>query len=101
MIKTVIFSMVLPVLGAANFDPEVFDDPWTLDLERNPNRHLAFSHGGHFCLGASLARMEARVALPRLLKAFPNLDLAVPPEELEPSPMPLWNRYLEMPVRLR
>ena len=94
-------SMVLPVLGAANFDPEVFDDPWTLDLERNPNRHLAFSHGGHFCLGASLARMEARVALPRLLKAFPNLDLAVPPEELEPSPMPLWNRYLEMPVRLR
>lgn len=94
-------SMLIPVLGAANFDADVFADPWRLDLEREPNRHLGFGHGAHFCLGASLARMEARVVLPRLLRAFPNLRLAVPREELVPARMPLWHRYESMPVRLR
>ena len=51
---------VLTVLGAANHDPAVFDDPHTLRLERpNANRHLAFAAGIHYCLGASLARLEA------------------------------------------
>jgi cytochrome P450 len=64
---------------AANRDERVFADPDRLDLTRSPNPHLTFGHGHHFCLGASLARMEARIALLALLQAFPNLALDGPP----------------------
>ena len=57
---------------AANHDPEVFSEPQTLDLGRRPNPHLAFGAGIHFCLGPSLARLEASIALPRFLSAFPQ-----------------------------
>ena len=51
----------MTVLGAANHDPAVFDDPHALRLDRpNANRHLAFAGGIHYCLGASLAKLEAR-----------------------------------------
>ena len=93
-------SMVMPWLGAANRDPEVFDDPEAFDIGRSPNRHLAFSQGLHFCLGASLARMEARVALTRLFERYPNLRLAVPAEELDWSVMPGWHRVNALPVTL-
>lgn len=63
---------------AANRDPRVFDRPNELILDRSPNPHLAFGHGMHFCLGASLARLELRVALPRLMRALPNLRVAGP-----------------------
>jgi cytochrome P450 len=66
-------------LLAANRDPAVFDEPASLVLDRQPNPHLAFGNGHHFCLGASLARLELRVALPRLLARFPALSLAGPP----------------------
>jgi cytochrome P450 len=67
---------VLTVLGAANHDPDVFDDPHTLHLERpNANRHLAFSAGIHYCLGASLARLEASIAITSLIRRFPSLEL--------------------------
>ena len=57
---------VLTVLGAANHDPPVFDDPHALRLDRpNANRHLAFSAGIHYCLGASLAKLEATIAIGR------------------------------------
>lgn len=49
--------------GAANRDPRVFDDPHTFDIGRSPNDHLAFGHGGHFCLGANLAKWELRAAI--------------------------------------
>lgn len=69
-------------LGAANRDPALVDDPDRLDITRRPSRHLAFGHGPHHCLGAPLARLEADVALRRLLHRFPDLRLAVPRDEL-------------------
>lgn len=66
-------------LAAANRDPEVFADPDRLDLTRSPNPHIAFSHGAHYCLGATLAREEARRALATLLRRAPGLALAGEP----------------------
>ena len=68
-------QLVYLMLGAANRDPRVFDEPDRFDLERQPNRHLAFGKGIHFCVGAPLSRLEARIAFPALL-ALPNLCLA-------------------------
>jgi cytochrome P450 len=65
----------LAILGA-NHDPSVFDAPEELQLERSPNPHISFGAGIHFCVGAALARTEARIALPRLFARFPNLKLA-------------------------
>jgi cytochrome P450 len=73
-------TSVLTVLGAANHDPAVFDDPHTLRLDRtNANRHLAFAAGIHYCLGASLARLEATVVLGRLIRRFDQIDLVTEP----------------------
>jgi cytochrome P450 len=67
---------VIAVMGAANRDPERFDDPDRLDLDRQDNRHLAFGWAGHFCFGAPLARLEGQIAFEALLARFPNLALA-------------------------
>ena len=64
---------------AANRDPRVFTDPDTLDVQRDPNPHLAFGFGPHFCMGASLARMELRVMFGELLRRLPDLRLAGDP----------------------
>jgi cytochrome P450 len=60
------------VLGSGNRDPDAFETPDRLDLGRRDNRHLSFSAGGHFCLGAQLARAEAQIALRTLLERFPD-----------------------------
>jgi pimeloyl-[acyl-carrier protein] synthase len=65
---------------AANRDPRAFASPEQLDLTRRPNQHLAFGRGHHFCLGSSLARLEAQRALPALLRRVPELHLAGPAE---------------------
>jgi pimeloyl-[acyl-carrier protein] synthase len=64
-------------IGAANRDPEVFDQADELRLDRQPNPHLAFGDGIHFCLGAGLARAQGCAAIPRLLARFPNLRVDV------------------------
>ncbi len=61
-------------IGAANRDPEQFPDPDRLDIRRQPNRHLAFATGIHACAGMSLARMEAQVAIDRLLRRFARIE---------------------------
>ena len=73
---------VLPAVGSANRDGEVFANPDTLDLGRDPNPHLGFGHGVHHCVGAQLARMELQVALRTLVTRLPGLRLAVPEPEL-------------------
>ena len=67
------------LLGAANHDPDVFAQPERFIMHRNPNPHLTFSAGTHFCLGASLARLELKTALRQLLKRFPDITLADDP----------------------
>ncbi|MDI1483794.1 cytochrome P450 [Polyangium sp. y55x31] len=66
-------KFVLVLLGAANRDPKQFYEPDTFDVGRDPNPHIAFGHGIHFCLGASLSRLEAKVAIPDLLSRLRGL----------------------------
>ncbi len=65
---------------SANRDDAVFDDPYTFDVGRNPNHHMAFGHGVHFCLGANLARWELRAMLKAILPLLPRLELADDPD---------------------
>jgi hypothetical protein len=69
-------QIVLGGLGAANRDPRQFTEPDRLDLRRSPNRHIAFGQGPHFCLGATLAKMEASISILRLIERFPNIRLS-------------------------
>ena len=68
-------QFVMQVIGAANRDPAVFADPDRFDITRNPNPHIGFGRGIHFCLGAPLARIEAPLAIQSLLKRFPDMRL--------------------------
>jgi cytochrome P450 len=64
--------------GSANRDPLRFDEPDAFALQRDPNPHLSFGHGAHFCLGAHLARLEIRVALEEVLRTVTSFTLAAP-----------------------
>jgi len=83
-------EFVAAVLGSANHDDTQFEEPERLDLGRDPNRHLAFGQGPHFCLGASLARMEGRIALATLFRRFATLRLASARESLR------WRKLLPL-----
>lgn len=77
---------VVPFFAAANLDERQFRQANTFDIRRTPNRHLGFGHGIHFCLGAPLARLEARIALGMLLERFPTIRRRRRiPLELRPS----------------
>lgn len=88
---------VLVLIGAANRDPRRFPDPDTFDPTRTDNRHLTFSAGPHYCLGAALGRMEGRLALPRLVSRFPVLAHATEPGERRKL---MLRGFDELPVRL-
>ncbi|MGH9443463.1 MAG: cytochrome P450 family protein [Thermoanaerobaculia bacterium] len=81
-------SLVYAALASANRDEGQFPSPDVLDVGRNPNRHLAFGFGVHYCLGAPLARLEGRIAIEALIRRFPALRLAVPHSRLR------WRRGL-------
>ena len=66
---------IVVLLGAANRDPDVFENPDRLDFERGEGNHLAFGRGIHHCLGAPLARLEGRIVLETLLERFPQINL--------------------------
>ncbi|MEU3721344.1 cytochrome P450 [Streptomyces sp. NPDC031705] len=74
---------VLPAMGSGNHDERVFENPGELDFGRGKNPHLGFGHGAHHCVGAQLARLEMRVTIEALVERFPDLRLAVRPEELD------------------
>jgi cytochrome P450 len=86
-------------IAAANHDASVFAAPAELDLARDPNPHLGFGWGPHYCLGANLARLEARVALQTLLERYPKLRPAAPIAPLSGAVMGFARRLL--PVHLR
>ena len=82
---------------SANRDEAVFEDPFTFRIDRAPNPHLAFGIGEHFCLGAHLARMEARIAIGGLVERFPELRLESESVEWGPS---LFRVPGRLPVRI-
>ncbi|WP_067562455.1 cytochrome P450 family protein [Nocardia acidivorans] len=93
-------ELVYVSLAAANRDPGRYPNPDSLDPTRTPAPHLAFGHGIHFCLGAPLARLEARIAFSALLQRFPDLHLS-PAATIEWQSSTLIRGLLDLPVRLR
>lgn len=93
-------EMVLGVLGSANRDEEVFDNSDKLDITREPNKHLSFGFGIHFCLGAPLARLEAQIAIKTLLARFPSLRLQGSTESLRWRPSLILRGLDALPVSI-
>lgn len=81
---------------SANRDEDIFTDPYTFDIRRDPNEHLAFGIGEHFCLGAVFARKEIKVLLEELFRRFPDIELDGPPERLRSN---FINGVKHLPVR--
>ena len=75
------------LLASANRDDDEFPNPDRLDVTREPNHHLSFGFGVHYCLGAELARLEGEIAIPGLLRRFPDLALAGPPPRWRRAPV--------------
>jgi len=78
-------NAILFLVGGANRDPRKYDEPDRFDIHRNLGGHLSFGYGPHFCLGASLARMEGRIALDEMLKRFPEWDVDLTNATLAPT----------------
>jgi pimeloyl-[acyl-carrier protein] synthase len=68
-------EVVTVLIGAANRDPAKFPEPDRFDIERADGEHLAFSHGAHYCLGASLARLQTQIAIAAIVRRMPKLRL--------------------------
>ncbi|MDF1751394.1 MAG: cytochrome P450 [Verrucomicrobiales bacterium] len=75
-------EMIIGFLAAANFDEAVFEDPEELNLSRKPNPHTSFGGGIHFCLGFQLARMEGQILFTKLLERYPDVHLAIDPDDV-------------------
>jgi cytochrome P450 len=85
-------------ISSANRDPNMFDEPDTFDIQRHPNRHVAFGSGIHHCLGATLARLEGQEAFKALAERFPNMTLD--PVEYEYQPTITFRSLKQLPVAL-
>jgi cytochrome P450 len=93
-------SIVGVAINAANHDPDAFADADRLDLSRERGPHMGFGHGVHYCLGVTLARIEAQIGIGALLRRLPGLRLALPVEELRrlPAASP-FRGLIDLPVR--
>ena len=89
-------ELVFLCYGAANRDPEQFSNPDQLDIARTDNRHVAFAQGIHYCLGASLARLEGQIAINTLLNRMPDIKLES--EDLERNPSTVLRGLKSLPV---
>ncbi|WP_237479520.1 cytochrome P450 family protein [Lichenibacterium dinghuense] len=92
-------ATVMALISSANRDPEAFPDPDRLDIRREGRSHLALGAGSHYCLGASLARLEARVAFEALLARFPRLRLDGPRDAVRWRPQGVLRGLNSLPVR--
>jgi len=90
---------IMAMLAAANMDPAANPHPERLDLQRKPNRHIAFGTGIHFCLGHQLARIEGKCALKSLFGRWPELALAVDPSDIKWRKRPGLRAIDRLPVR--
>jgi cytochrome P450 len=78
-------ALVIPLIASANRDERVFDNPGEFQIDRDPNPHLAFGFGIHFCLGAHLARLEGQIAVEQLVKTFSKISLSKAMDDAEGS----------------
>jgi cytochrome P450 len=92
---------IMAMVAAANMDPKANEDPEKLDLQRHPNRHIAFGTGIHFCLGYQLARMEGKCALEALFGRWPKLELAIQPVDVRWRKRPGLKAIETLPVVAR
>jgi cytochrome P450 PksS len=99
-VKIAASDRVILMLAAANRDEDVFPNSEALDIARDPNRHLGFGLGIHFCLGAPLARMEGAIALNALVQRFPGISLAVPRKSVRWRRNSLLRGLATLPIRL-
>jgi cytochrome P450 len=89
---------IIPMLAAANLDPQANAHPEKLDLQRRPNRHMSFGTGIHFCLGHQLARIEGACALKALFRRWPKLELAVDESQIRWRRRPGMKAIEHLPV---
>jgi cytochrome P450 len=91
-------SLVGAVIASANRDERQFENPDTLDIMREPNKHLAFGLGAHYCTGAPLARLEGQIAINTLLQMAPQLKLETPADGLRWRPGHITRGLESLPV---
>ncbi|PGB02834.1 cytochrome P450 family protein [Bacillus toyonensis] len=91
-------DMVIIALASANRDETVFENPEIFDITRENNRHIAFGHGSHFCLGAPLARLEAKIAITTLFKRMPELQIKGDREDIKWQGNYLMRSLEELPL---
>jgi len=92
-------DIIVAAIGSANRDELQFTNPDVMDITRDPNRHIAFGQGIHYCLGAFLARMEAQIAFRTIVEHFPDLRLAVARDTLQWRKSMLIRGLEELPVK--
>jgi cytochrome P450 len=91
-------DLVLLDISAANHDPLVFADPQRVDIARKDGAHLTFGHGGRYCIGAPLARIELKAVFAQLIPRFPSLHVTVDPARLPTRRDVLAGGLVELPV---